>query len=428
VTWTPLPDAVTFAGNALAVAAFGVGIVRYQLFDIEVVLSRAVVYALLTAGALAAYLLAAAALGVRTEAGFGPAIVAAVAALLLAGARQRLQRVVDHVLYGERRDPLRALTDLGEHLGRALDADAVLPAVVDAVRDTLRLPYAAVQLTGEDRPACESGEAPAHTAEFPLSHAGAQIGVLVVGLRRGETALSAADARLLGVFARQAGVAAHGVRLTRDLRRSRERLVVAREEERRRLRRDLHDGLGPALAGITLGLETAARTTAREQSGVAPLLETLRAETAASVDEVRRIVADLRPPALDQIGLVAALSQHADLLSSRSSGRLHVDVAAVGPLPPLPAAVEVAAYRIALEAMTNTARHSGAHTCHVSVALDGALHLTVRDDGSGLPASAPGVGLTSMRDRAEELGGRCRVVFTEGEGTCVEAQLPVEGP
>ena len=427
-TFVPMPDAVAFVGNALAVAAFGVGIIRYQLFDIEVVLSRAVVYALLTAGALAAYLLAAAALGVRTEAGVGPAIVAAVAALLLAGARQWLQRVVDHVLYGERRDPLRALTELGEHLGRALDADAVLPAVVDAVRDTLRLPYAAVQLTGEDRPACESGEPPAYTAEFPLSHAGAQIGVLVVGLRRGETSLSAVDARLLGAFARQAGVAAHGVRLTRDLRRSRERLVVAREEERRRLRRDLHDGLGPALAGITLGLETAARTTAREQSAVAPLVETLRAETAASVDEVRRIVADLRPPALDQIGLVAALRQHADLLSSRSSGRLHVDVAAAGNLPPLPAAVEVAAYRIALEAMTNTARHSGAHTCQVSVALDGALHLTVRDDGSGLPASAPGVGLTSMRDRAEELGGTCRVVFTEGGGTCVEAQLPVEAP
>jgi signal transduction histidine kinase len=90
--------------------------------------------------------------------------------------------------------------------------------------------------------------------------------------------------------------------------------------------------------------------------------------------------------------------------------------------------VEVAAYRIALEAMTNTARHSGAQTCHVSVALDGALHLTVRDDGSGSPASAPGVGLTSMRDRAEELGGTCRVVFTEGEGTCVEARLPVEAP
>ena len=203
VTFLPLPDAVAFAGNALAVAAFGVGIVRYQLFDIEVVLSRAVVYALLTAGALAAYLLAAAVLGVRTQAGVGPGRSSRPSPRCCwPGRGMRLQRIVDRVLYGERRDPLRALTDLGEHLGRALDADAVLPAVVDAVRETLRLPYAAVHLTGEDRPACASGAVPAHTAEFPLSHAGAQIGVLRVGLRRGETALSSADARLLGAFAR----------------------------------------------------------------------------------------------------------------------------------------------------------------------------------------------------------------------------------
>jgi two-component system, NarL family, sensor kinase len=423
-----LPDLATFVGNALAIVAFGIGIVRHQLFDIEVVLSRAVVYAVLTAGALAAYLLAATLLGARTDAGVGPAVVAAVVALLLAGVRQRVQRVVDHLLYGERRDPLEVLTDLGERLSQALDADAVLPAVVEAVRHTLRLPYAAVRLTGEDGPACESGEAPGRTAEFPLAHAGTPVGTLVVGLRRGETALSGADARVLDAFARQTGVAAHGVRVTRDLRRSRERLVVAREEERRRLRRDLHDGLGPALAGITLGLETAGRASAREESVVTPLLESLRVETAACVDEVKRIVADLRPPALDQIGLVAALRQHADLLTSRSAGRLQVDVAAAAPLPPLPAAVEVAAYRIALEAMTNTARHADAHTCTICVELNGSLHVTVRDDGSGVPARTPGVGLGSMRDRAEELGGECTVVFRQGEGTSVEATLPVESP
>jgi signal transduction histidine kinase len=157
-------------------------------------------------------------------------------------------------------------------------------------------------------------------------------------------------------------------------------------------------------------------------------LESLRAETAACVDEVKRIVADLRPPALDQIGLVDALRQHADLLTARSSGRLSVDVEAPAPLPPLPAAVEVAAYRIALEAMTNTVRHSGARACHVSVELNGSLQVAVRDDGSGVPGGTRGVGLASMRDRAEELGGECVVVFTEGEGTRVEARLPVGSP
>jgi signal transduction histidine kinase len=423
-----LPELVTFAGYVLGVAAFGVGIVRHQLFDIELVLSRAVVYAVLTACALAAYLLVATLLGSRTEAGVGPAVVAAVVALLLAGVRQRVQRFVDHLLYGERSDPLEALTELGERLNQALDADDVLPAVVETVRQTLRLPYAAVQLADEDGPACESGERPGRTTEFPLAHAGTRVGTLVVGLRRGESAVTPADARLLEAFARQAGVAAHGVRVTRDLRRSRERLVLAREEERRRLRRDLHDGLGPALAGVTLGLETAGRAAARDESAAAPLLQSLRAETAACVDEVKRIVADLRPPALDQIGLVAALRQHADLLTTRSSGRLRVDVAAPAPLPPLPAAVEVAAYRIALEAMTNTARHAGARACHVAVELNGSLLVTVRDDGSGVLAGSPGVGLTSMRNRAEELGGECLVVFREGEGTSVEATLPVGSP
>jgi two-component system, NarL family, sensor kinase len=427
VTELPLPDAVTFAGNALAIVAFGIGIVRYQLFDIEVVLSRALVYAVLTAGALVAYLATAALLGagVRAGAGLGPALVAAVAALALAGGRQRLQRTVDRLLYGERSDPLGALTALGERLDRALDADAVLPAVVDAVRRTLRLPYAAVQLAGEDAPACSAGDPPARRAEFRLTHAGVHVGTLVVGLRRGEVSLDPQDHEVLTAFARQAGVAAHGVRAARDLRRSRERLVVAREEERRRLRRELHDGLGPALAGIGLGLETAGRMAAREGSAAAPVLQSLRDETAACVDTVRQISADLRPPALDQIGLVSALRQHADLLTSRSGGRLVIDVTQAGPIPPLPAAAEGAAYRIALEALTNAARHAGARTCQVDVRLNGSLYLSVRDDGTGVPAGAPGVGLASMRERAEELGGTCVVTFTAGTGTSVDAVLPV---
>ncbi|HEU4423543.1 MAG TPA: histidine kinase [Pilimelia sp.] len=431
VTFVPLPAAVTFAGNALAIVAFGVGIVRHQLFDIEVVLSRALVYALLTAGALAAYLVTAAVLGVGLSGGPGllPAVVASVAALLLAGGRQRLQRAVDRLLYGERGDPLRALTALGVQLDRALDSEAVLPAVVTTVRETLRLPYAAVQLSGEPAPVCAAGDPPARTVEFPLAHAGERVGVLIVGLRRGESGLDPADDRLLTAFARQVSVAAHGVRVTRDLRRSRERLVVAREEERRRLRRELHDGLGPALAGITLGLETAGRAASRDGSSDLPaLLGNLRAETAACLDEVRQISADLRPPSLDQIGLVPALRQHADLLSSRSGGDLVVHVTQAGPVPALPAAAEAAAYRIALEAMTNTARHAGAHRCDVHVELDGDLQVTVRDDGTGVPGAVPGVGLASMRERAEELGGSCVVTFREGVGTCVAAVLPVASP
>lgn len=427
VTWAPVPDLVNFAGNGLWVLAIGVAITRYQLFDIEVVLSRAVVYGLLTAGAMIAYLAAAALLGTSLGATMGgrwAALVAAVAALALAGLRSRLQRAVDRGLYGERGDPFAALSRLGERLSASIAGQDVLTVVVDTVRQSLRLPYASVELTGEDRPASESGLVQDRTVRFPLNHAGESVGDLVVGLRRGETALSQADERLLTAFAQQAAVAAHDARVTRDLRRSRERIVLAREEERRRLRRDLHDGLGPALAGVSLGLETAGRAAARVDVPLAGLLAGLHDETARCTADVRQIVADLRPPVLDSVGLLTALRQHADLLSSRSG----LEIVVTGEPPAgLPAAVEVAAYRIALEALTNTVRHAAAGSCTVSLGCHrDAMTLTLTDDGNGLPGTTPGVGLTSMRDRAEELGGTCVVTFVEGTGTRVEAVLPVE--
>lgn len=420
-----LPDAAAFAMNVLAVAAIAIGIVRHQLFDIEVVLSRTLVYAVLTAVALVAYLLAAVSLGVSLDAGVGPALVAAVTALLLAGARHRVQQAVDRLLYGRRSDPLAALASFGDRLAQALDADAVLPAIVDTVRTTLRLPYAAVRLADEETAAYASGPAPSDTVEFPLAYAGERVGVLVVGPRRGEQALSIEDRLLLEAFARQAGVAAHGVQVTRDLRRSRERVIVAREEERLRIRRDLHDGVGPALAGITLGLETAARRVEQDALAAATLLARLRDECASCVEEIRRIVADLRPPALDQGGLIDALRRHADVLNASAETPVVLVENESEPLPSLPAAVEVAAYRIALEAMTNAVRHSGGRTCRVWVSHRDGLRITVHDDGTGEAPGAVGLGLASMRERAEELGGWCRVTFRQGHGTRMEAVLPV---
>ncbi|NES27944.1 hypothetical protein GCE86_09745 [Micromonospora terminaliae] len=425
-TQGPWSDVVTFALHVAAVAALTVGVVRHQLFDIETVLSRALVYALLTGVALAAYLLAAAALGANLGPGVGPALVAAVAALLLAGVRHRVQLAVERLLYGRRDDPLAALTSFGERLAQTMDVDAVLPAVVDTVRATLRLPYAAVRLTAEATPAYTAGEPIAGTVEFPLTYSGEPVGVLIVGPRRGEQDLSPADRRLLEAFARQAGVAAHGVRVTRDLRRSRERVIMAREEERLRIRRELHDGMGPALAGITLGLETAARRAHRDGPEAGPLLAELREQCAACVEEVRRIVADLRPPTLDQGGLVDALRRHAEVFNAATTApTVLVEEDLPGRPYGLPAAVEVAAYRIALEAMTNAVRHAGARTCRVSVSQHDALLITVWDDGSGVAPAAFGVGLASMRERAEELGGRCTVTFRQGQGTQVEAVLPV---
>jgi two-component system, NarL family, sensor kinase len=424
VSFIPVSQAVEFVLNAVAVACLTVGVVRHGLFDIELVLSRTVVYAALTAVALGVYLTAAALLGSTSDAGLVPAVIAAVAAMLLAGARRRVQAVVDRLMYGERRDPMSALTTLGDRLSAALDTDDVLPATVEGVRTALNLPYAEVRLAGEESPAFTSGTAPDRLAHFPLNHAGEEVGLLVVGLRRGEHEVAKSDSRLLQAFAKQAGIAAHGVRATRDLRRSRERVVTSREEERRRIRRDLHDGLGPALAGISLGLETADRVVVRDRAAASALLQELRSDVTDCVDEVRRIVADLRPPTLDA-GLVSAVRHQADLLTTRSGGRLVITVAAPDGSGELPPALEVAAYRIATEAMTNALRHAHATCCQVHIQYDEhGLLLRVADDGSGEPPLAAGTGLTSMRERAEELGGVCKVTFRPGAGTEVSASLP----
>jgi signal transduction histidine kinase len=214
--------------------------------------------------------------------------------------------------------------------------------------------------------------------------------------------------------------------VTRELRLCREELVRSREEERRRLRHDLHDGVGPTLAGISLGLEGAAQRAGALAEDLGDLLDSLRREATGCVAEVRRIVSDLRPAVLDEAGLVPALHRHAELITARAGGDLRIDLEA-GPLPALPAAVEAAAYRIALEALTNVVRHSRAAYCRLDVRMDGALRLSVTDDGVGLPPGgrAGGVGLTSMRNRAEELGGSCTVTAGPDRGTVVTAVLPV---
>jgi signal transduction histidine kinase len=202
--------------------------------------------------------------------------------------------------------------------------------------------------------------------------------------------------------------------------------VIAREEERRRIRRDLHDGLGPALAGVAFGIDAARNTLRRDPAASDLALAEIKAEVQASLGDVRRLVYDLRPPTLDRLGVVPAIEEYAGRLRERT--RLQITVSATE-LPPLSAAVEVAAYRIVTEALTNVVRHSGARRSSVGLsAADGHLRLTVTDDGAGLPAGelCPGVGVTALKERAEEIGGTCVVTAGAEGGTAVVARLPLE--
>jgi signal transduction histidine kinase len=415
---------------------FAAAILRDRLFDIDAAINRTLVYGGLTLAVLGTYVVAIAIVTtvVGVDEGYAGSLLATgIVALVALPLRDALQRAINRLMYGDRDEPWRALHRLGSRLEWAADPDRALPAIAETVADALRLPYVAVEVTdelGHTVVAAEHGGPSQASATLPLVHGGEPVGRLVLGVRRGERGFRADELALLGDLARHAGAAVHAQRLRRDLAGSRERLVIAREEERRRLRRDLHDGLGPALAAIGLRAETAAAVVRDDPDTAAGQLEALAAETRDALADIRRLVDGLRPPALDELGLVGAIGSQASRLDSSDPTRvagaaIHVG-SAPSPLPELPAAVEVAAYRIAVEAMTNAVRHAGAQTCRVQLEAADQLTIEVVDDGRGLTETARvGTGLESMRERAAEVGGELSVERRAEGGTRVVARLPL---
>lgn len=432
-------------GFGLAVLALPLGlsiaILRYHLFDIDLIINRTLVYGLLTASVAGLYVLIVSALGtlLQAQGSFAIALLATgIVAVLFQPLRGRLQRSVDRLFYGERDEPYRVIARLGQRLEAAFDPSAILPAVVQTVGESLRLPYVAIALDGSGHGAiaAATGTPPAAPLRFPLSYQGDVLGQLLVSPRRGEPTLALADRRLLADLAQQAGAAVHGVRLmadlqrvNADLRRSREQLILAREEERRRLRRDLHDDLAPTLAGLALTARTIHDLIPDDPAKAAALAGDLYTTTRDAVGTIRRLVYDLRPPELDELGLLPAIRARATQYSGSRGGANELRVVVEGPdtLPPLPAAVEVAAYRIVQEALMNVAKHAQARTCNIRLALADALQIEIADDGVGLSdACSPGVGLRSMHERAAELGGTCEIGSMVGGGTRIGIRLPVK--
>jgi two-component system NarL family sensor kinase len=407
-------------GTVVVAVACWYGIVRYGLFNSRAVLSRTLLYGALTVAVVAVYLAASALLG-QLFAGAVPNVVAAgLGALAVLPLRDLLQRRVSRLVFGLRDDPVAALGLLGVRLDAAAAPEDVLPAVVSTVGESLRLRCVSIEVSGAEM-ARWGQTVDGARLEVDLPFAGESIGRLTVQARDPGEPFSAADRSLLESLARQVSVAARAVALTQALQASRERLVATLEEERRRLRRDLHDGLGPTLAGLALGIDTVRRGLPDgSAAGTEDLLVALREEAERAVADIRRIAYNLRPPVLDEMGLVGAIREHATRLGGTT-------VAVPAPLPPLPAAVEVAAYRIAVEAMTNASRHAPGAAIEVSLSVNGRLELRVADAGTGLPPGfRAGVGLRSMRERAAELGGECVLDPRDPHGTVVRASLPLE--
>ncbi|MGY1683642.1 histidine kinase [Geodermatophilus sp. SYSU D01176] len=422
-----LSGAVTLTGAAIAV-----GILRPRAVDIDRLLGGTLVYGALGVGVVLLDLAVLAAAGALLGDRFGERDATLLTLLLVAGLyvplRAPLWRLVRRWVLGEREDPYRVVSGLAERLERSDGAEEQLMAVAAGVAEAFRSPYVGVEVDQADgrQLLAESGRRPAAVRSLPIAYRGEQVGRLLLPGDGVRARLVTRDERLLADVVRQAAAAARASALAAELQASREQLVAAREEERRRLRRDLHDGLGPTLGAVVLRIDTARNLAATRPEESDRLLRQVRDDVAAALADVRRLVHDLRPPALDDLGLAGAVRQQAErLLAPRIT--VTVDAADADDLP---AAVEVAAYRIASEALANVAKHASASRVRVSLARDdgGALVVTVADDGVGIAPGAPaGVGLVSLRERAAELGGRCTVACPATGGTVVRAVLPADG-
>ena len=421
-------------GVAIALpVTVGIAILRHHLWDIDLVIHRALLYSALVACIVLLYGLVVGGLGVLAGSqGLGllpNLIVIGLIAVLLQPIRMRLQRAVNRLMYGERDDPATVLTRLSQRLESAIAPEAVLSSIVETAAQALKLPYAAIELDTDRGTRAAIGHAPATgLLTLPLVYQSEPVGQFMVAPRSSREAFSPQDRQLLDSIAQQAAVAAHALRLTQDLQHSRERIVSAREEERRRLRRDLHDGLGPTLAAQTLHLDAALDLIDSDPERARAMLNKLKVQTQGVVADVRRLVYELRPPALDELGLVGAIQNYGFQILGMEFA-FHVPEV----LPPFPAAVEVAVYRIAAEAITNVVRHAHATRCEVgllwlpaSAGNAACLRVEIWDNGCGIPADKPiGLGLRSMRERAEELNGSLSIESSSGQGTRVKASLPI---
>jgi two-component system, NarL family, sensor kinase len=384
-------------------AALVVGLLRPNLVDVRALLVGVVVAVVVVMTYVAAFVGAGAALDLLGVGSLTPATSALIGVVCAYGVhplRVVLRGVIEQLLFGDRPDPLRAAT----RVAGSISDDPGL--ALDAVREALVLPYAALRAGGETL--ASSGTPVTHTESLPLRLGVDDVAELVVGLRAGDLRLGAADRQVLGVVV---PLLAQTVRL----RASREAAIAGIEDERRRLRRDLHDGLGATLTGVVYAADAARNLLGTDPAAADRQLAAVRSSAENAITEIRRLVDALRPPALDELGLAAALRQHAAGLP------LSVEVSA-SDLPDLPAAVEVAAYRIGVEALTNVVRHARATSAALRLsASPDALTIEVVDDGTPTGPWTPGTGITSMHERAALVGG----TLVAGEQR-VTATLPVQ--
>ncbi len=422
-------DGSLFLLTVLPAIAMTIGIVKPQVVPVVDLLLGTLVFSVLAVVLVAVDLLIVAAIDLALADSLSQKQVVLVVllptVLLYGPLRMRLSVLIRRLVLGERDAPYDVVANLASTLERSDEPAEALAAVAEAVASTFGIGYVRVEVDRLDgaRMTATRGTRPHAVRELPIIYRDQEVGRVVLPVRGLRSWLSSRDEQLLADLVRQAVTALRTSQLAAALQDNRERLVVAREEERRRIRRDLHDGLGPSLSGVVYQLESARLLVAKDPVAARETIETLSGHVQDVVADVRRLVHDLRPPALDDRGLVGALTQLAERMGVEGTAvRVEAD-----DLGSLPAAVEVAVFRIVGEALTNIGRHAAAETASVRLVREPAtLLVEVADDGVGIaPEAQAGVGLISLRERAAELGGRSEVLCPPSGGTLVRAWLPL---
>lgn len=417
--WPVAADVFDVIGSALLAIALTAAVLRKRLHEVDLVIHHAFVYSVLTGLIAIGYVAVVALLGSRGAdlPPLGVGVVTALLALCLMPLRTRLQRLLDLAMHGDSRHPHVAVRRLTDTVSDATTLKAVVDGLARTTAASLRASWVEVEVDGLRG---IHGTRSADTlTRLPLVSGDTHLGTLEVGFGRGRS-VGSRESALLAELADHGARAVQAVLLSEALLTNRQLLVTAREEERSRLRRDLHDELGPTLAGLAMQLNGLQKVLRAEPDTAADRMVRLEAVARQALDDVRRLSRELRPPALDELGLVGALEQ-----AARDAGiSLTLDARMSGSLGP---AVEVAAYRIGAEALLNIARHAGTGEARLTLdCVDGELALCVQDDGRAGHDSAAGVGTLAMRERAEELGGTLTISRpADGVGTVVEARIPV---
>jgi signal transduction histidine kinase len=435
-------------------ATIGLAIIKYGLYDIDVFISRTLVYGSLAVFITAVYVGIAVGIGTLVGSGGKPnlglsILATAIVAVGFQPVRERLQKVANRLVYGKRATPYEVLSQFSERVAESYASDEVLPRMARVLGEGTAAELAEVWLRKGDvlrraatfpfesalpGPVQLAGAGPSMIPQADRSvevrHQGELLGALTVTKRRGES-LTPIEIKLMDDLAHQAGLVLKNVGLTADLqarlddlRASRQRLVAAQDNERRKLERNLHDGAQQHLVAIKVKLGLVEMLLTRDPEKASATIVALKSDADEALETLRDLARGIYPPLLADRGLAVALQSQA----GKATLPVHVDADGVGRYPQ---EIEAALYFCTLEALQNVQKYARASNATVRLREDGRqLLVEVMDDGGGFDvAFAPrGAGLTNMEDRLEALGGTLQIETSPGQGTTLRATVPVPAP